>query len=179
MAVTSGAFTRVPVLIGANRDEGASFTQGDVDWTQTQFEQWVRDSYGPDADASSERRQGICTRARWASQRLPGSGVSACMPSRVPHHGTHPEPCVAGRCTRAGGLARGGSRGFVEQSCCAPAARNDLEPRTEANCRDDIQEPYGRSDGPSKNGIEASRPAGASREHDTCQLHAMAPELVG
>jgi hypothetical protein len=41
---------------------------------------------------------------------------------------------------RRDNLACGGSRGFVEQSCCAPAARNDLEPRTEANCRDDIQE---------------------------------------
>jgi hypothetical protein len=27
--------------------------------------------------------------------------------------------------------------------------------------------------------IEASRPAGASRAHDTRQLHAMAPGLVG
>jgi len=51
VAVTSGAFTRVPVLIGANRDEGRSFTQGDVDWTQQVYEQWVRDNFGPDADA--------------------------------------------------------------------------------------------------------------------------------
>jgi len=50
-AVTSGAFTRVPVLIGANRDEGRTFTQGDIGWTQQQYEQWVRDNFGPDADA--------------------------------------------------------------------------------------------------------------------------------
>jgi carboxylesterase type B len=51
LAVTSGAFTRVPVLIGANRDEGRTFTDGDVGWTQAQYEQWVRDNFGPDADA--------------------------------------------------------------------------------------------------------------------------------
>jgi carboxylesterase type B len=51
VAVTTGAFTRVPVLIGANRDEGRTFTQGDIGWTQQQYEQWVRDNFGPDADA--------------------------------------------------------------------------------------------------------------------------------
>jgi carboxylesterase type B len=51
LAVTSGAFNRVPVLIGANRDEGRTFTDGDIGWTQAQYEQWVRDNFGPDADA--------------------------------------------------------------------------------------------------------------------------------
>jgi hypothetical protein len=32
---------------------------------------------------------------------------------------------------------------------------------------------------PDETEIEASRPAGASREHDTRQLHALAPGLVG
>jgi hypothetical protein len=76
-------------------------------------------------------------------------------------------PRVAGHCTRARGLACGGSCGFAEQSCCAPAARNDLEPRTDVNYRHDIQESYGRTDGPGKTELETSRPAGASRDHDT------------
>jgi hypothetical protein len=33
------------------------------------------------------------------------------------------KPCAAGNCTRPGGLACGGSCGFVEQSCCASAAQ--------------------------------------------------------
>jgi hypothetical protein len=47
---------------------------------------------------------------------------------------------MACRCNRAEGRRRGGSCGFVRLSCCAPAARNGLEPRTEANCRHDIEE---------------------------------------
>ena len=47
------------------------------------------------------------------------------------------------------------------------------------NYRHDIQGPYGRADGSGETEIEPSRPAGASREHDTRQLHAMTPGLVG
>jgi carboxylesterase type B len=68
VSVTSGAFTRVPVLIGANRDEGRSFTQGDVDRTQAQYEQWVRDNFGPDADA-------ILAHYRWPATSDRGTGA--------------------------------------------------------------------------------------------------------
>src|SRR5215207_5186705 len=45
------------------------------------------------------------------------------MPSRDPNRDATTKPCVAGHCPRGGGLASGGSCGFVEQSCCASAAR--------------------------------------------------------
>ena len=70
VAVTSGAFTRVPVLIGANRDEGRSFTQGDVDWTQQIYEQWVRDSFGSDADAILAHYPWPATSDRWTGAYL-------------------------------------------------------------------------------------------------------------
>jgi para-nitrobenzyl esterase len=70
VAVTSGAFTRVPVLIGANRDEGRSFTQGDVDWTQAQYEQWVRDNFGPDDDAILAHYPWPATSDRWTGAYL-------------------------------------------------------------------------------------------------------------
>jgi carboxylesterase type B len=69
-AVTSGAFTRVPVLIGANRDEGRTFTQGDVDWTQQIYEQWVRDNFGPDADAVLAHYPWPATSDRWTGACL-------------------------------------------------------------------------------------------------------------
>jgi carboxylesterase type B len=50
-AIKTGAFARVPVLIGANRDEGRTFTQGDVGQTQAQYESVIRNAFGPVADA--------------------------------------------------------------------------------------------------------------------------------
>ncbi|WP_210529967.1 carboxylesterase/lipase family protein [Rubellimicrobium arenae] len=55
-ALQSGEFRKVPVLIGATRDEGRSFL---TDWTTTSarefdkegYEQFVREMYGEDADA--------------------------------------------------------------------------------------------------------------------------------
>lgn len=88
-AVTSGAFTRVPVLIGANRDEGRTFTQGDVDWTQQQYEQWVRDNFGPDADAVLAHYPWPATSDRFTGAYLeaqtpaPTVGRGDCTRSRV------------------------------------------------------------------------------------------------
>jgi carboxylesterase type B len=70
LAVTSGAFTRVPVLIGANRDEGRTFTDGDVGWTQAQYEQWVRDNFGPDADAVLAHYPWPATSDQWTGAYL-------------------------------------------------------------------------------------------------------------
>ena len=72
--------------------------------------------------------------------------LTPCMPSRIPATAPTTNPRVAGHCNRADGRRRGGSCGLVWLSCCAPAARNDLERRTEANCRHDIQEPNGWSE---------------------------------
>jgi carboxylesterase type B len=49
-AVRTGRFTRVPVIIGANRDEARTFTVDDVGWTRAQYEAWVRDTFGSRAD---------------------------------------------------------------------------------------------------------------------------------
>jgi hypothetical protein len=48
---------------------------------------------------------------------------TACMHRGIRTRAPTTNPCVAGRCTRAGELARDGSCGFVELSCCAAAAR--------------------------------------------------------
>ena len=49
-AVASGQFARVPVVIGANRDEGRTFAQGFIGSTREQYVAWVRDSFGATAD---------------------------------------------------------------------------------------------------------------------------------
>ena len=50
-AVQRGQFARVPIVNGANRDEGRTFAQGDIGWTRTQYEAWVRTTYGANANA--------------------------------------------------------------------------------------------------------------------------------
>jgi para-nitrobenzyl esterase len=50
-AITTGEFAHVPVVVGSNRDEGRTFAQGDIGWTQAQYEAWVRDTFGSNADA--------------------------------------------------------------------------------------------------------------------------------
>jgi carboxylesterase type B len=54
-AVASGRFTRVPVINGANRDEGRTFAQGFTDFTQQQYETFVQSSFGADAPRVLER----------------------------------------------------------------------------------------------------------------------------
>jgi para-nitrobenzyl esterase len=49
--VTAGRFARVPVVIGANRDEGRTFAQGFIGATREQYVTWVRSTFGGDADA--------------------------------------------------------------------------------------------------------------------------------
>jgi carboxylesterase type B len=50
-AVRAGDFAHVPILIGANRDEGRTFTQGFIGQTQEQYEAFVRSMFGADTDA--------------------------------------------------------------------------------------------------------------------------------
>jgi len=50
-AVRSGQFARVPVLIGANRDEGRTFAAETRSYTVDQYGAWVRKVFGPDANA--------------------------------------------------------------------------------------------------------------------------------
>jgi para-nitrobenzyl esterase len=50
-AVATGEFAHVPVVIGANRDEGRTFTQGNIGWTRQQYVDWVAENFGSDAGA--------------------------------------------------------------------------------------------------------------------------------
>jgi para-nitrobenzyl esterase len=50
-AVTDGRFSRVPVLIGANRDEGRTFLSGAVGMTRSEYAEGVRETFGQAADA--------------------------------------------------------------------------------------------------------------------------------
>jgi carboxylesterase type B len=50
-AVATGQFAHVPVVIGANRDEGRTFAQGNIGWTEDQYVAWVRQIFGAAADA--------------------------------------------------------------------------------------------------------------------------------
>jgi len=48
-AVTSGHFNRVPVINGANRDEGRTFAQDLTDLTEQQYDDFVTQSFGAQA----------------------------------------------------------------------------------------------------------------------------------
>jgi para-nitrobenzyl esterase len=50
-AVAAGLFPRVPVMYGANRNEGRTFAQGFADFTRAQYEDFVRSQFGDRADA--------------------------------------------------------------------------------------------------------------------------------
>lgn len=50
-AVGTGAFARVPVLIGANRDEGRTFAAGDVGLTEQQYDALVAGAFPANAAA--------------------------------------------------------------------------------------------------------------------------------
>ncbi len=50
-AVRAGDFARVPVLIGANQDEGRTFAQGFIGQTQEQYVGFVRSTFGAHAEA--------------------------------------------------------------------------------------------------------------------------------
>lgn len=45
-AIASGDYTKVPVLIGTNHDEGRTFAQGFASYTAQQYKQYVASTYG-------------------------------------------------------------------------------------------------------------------------------------
>lgn len=51
VALTDGDIARVPMLIGANRDEGRTFAIGFVGRTHDQYTNWVRTTFPANADA--------------------------------------------------------------------------------------------------------------------------------
>ena len=50
VAIATGDFARVPVVVGATRDEGRTFMAGSIGWTREQYETWVREAFAEDAD---------------------------------------------------------------------------------------------------------------------------------
>jgi carboxylesterase type B len=50
-AVRNGDFARVPIVNGANRDEGRTFAAGNIGWTHRRYTAWVRAAFGSHADA--------------------------------------------------------------------------------------------------------------------------------
>ncbi len=45
-AVTAGNYTKVPILIGTNHDEGRTFAQGEANLTEAQYVQYVQTTFG-------------------------------------------------------------------------------------------------------------------------------------
>jgi para-nitrobenzyl esterase len=64
-AVAAGAFARVPVLIGANRDEGRTFSTGKIGWSRTQYTLWLQQSFGSALAAK------VLARYPWPAQSTP------------------------------------------------------------------------------------------------------------
>jgi carboxylesterase type B len=58
LAVARGRFRHVPVVIGANRDEGRTFAQGFIGADRAAYEAFVRDTFGDRADD-------VLARYRW------------------------------------------------------------------------------------------------------------------
>lgn len=61
VAVRNGTIARVPVLVGANRDEGRTFALGFVGMTQAQYVSWVQSTFASNADA-------VLARYPWPAQ---------------------------------------------------------------------------------------------------------------
>ena len=46
IAVKIGQFTRVPTVVGGQRDEGRSFSQGSIGWSKLQYTSWLDTNFG-------------------------------------------------------------------------------------------------------------------------------------
>ena len=50
-AVAAGDFARVPIVTGSNRDEGRTFSQGYIGFSEAQYDAWLQSTFGSDAPA--------------------------------------------------------------------------------------------------------------------------------
>jgi para-nitrobenzyl esterase len=73
-AVRAGRFRRVPLIIGSTRDEGRTFTAGNLDWTPQQYEGFVRQVFPDRADA-------VLSRYPWPAQadRFTGAYLTGAL----------------------------------------------------------------------------------------------------
>ena len=72
-AVATGRFARVPVVIGANRDEGRTFAQGFIGQGRTAYESWVLSTFPDRADAIFQRYPWPATSDRFTAAYLVGA----------------------------------------------------------------------------------------------------------
>jgi carboxylesterase type B len=92
-AVERGRFARVPIVNGANRDEGRTFAQGDIGWTRAQYEAWVRTTFGANANAVLARYPWPARSDRFTAAYLAGAiltdsgfvggGIGGCATLRL------------------------------------------------------------------------------------------------
>ena len=73
VAVRTGAFTRVPVVIGANRDEGRTFAAGFIGQTRETYEKFVRNTFPDRADAVLARYPWPADADRFTAAYLAGA----------------------------------------------------------------------------------------------------------
>jgi carboxylesterase type B len=69
-AVAAGRFRRVPIVVGANRDEGRTFSQGYIGASRGDYEKFVRDVFG-------SRAADVLARYRWPAR--PGRFTAAYL----------------------------------------------------------------------------------------------------
>jgi carboxylesterase type B len=94
-AVREGRFTRVPVLLGATRDEARSFTVDYIGWTRERYVAWLRETFAADADAVYARYPWPASGAdRFTPAYLAGAiatdagflaGIGGCPQRRLGH----------------------------------------------------------------------------------------------
>ncbi len=76
MAVATGEFHRVPLVIGANRDEGRTFAQGMIGWTQAQYLAWVQQVFAGNAAAVLARYPWPTTSDKFTAAYLTGTIIT-------------------------------------------------------------------------------------------------------
>lgn len=72
-AVEAGRFDRVPVVIGANRDEGRTFSRGFIGASRTDYEQFVNDVFADRAGDVLARYRWPATPSRFTAAYLVGA----------------------------------------------------------------------------------------------------------
>ena len=72
-AVRTGHFARVPVVIGANRDEGRTFATGFIGMSQAQYTAWVGSTFAGNASAVLARYPWPATSDRFTAAYLVGA----------------------------------------------------------------------------------------------------------
>jgi carboxylesterase type B len=91
-AVRTGQFARVPVVTGANRDEGRTFAQGFLGGTRQAYEDYVRGTFGARADAVLARYPWPATSDEFTVAYLAGAvmtdsgavvGIGGCAQRRL------------------------------------------------------------------------------------------------